>query len=53
MLEYESLTVDEINDLLKGTQPIRDDFDNDPNSIKPSVSPSVPKTTNKISPQPQ
>jgi len=53
LLEYESLTVDEINDLLKGTQPIRDDFDNDPNSIKPSVSPSVPKTTNKISPQPQ
>ena len=54
LLEYETLTVDEIKDLLNGIQPTRDDFDNDdPDSIKPPISTSVPKTSNKISPQPQ
>ena len=53
LLEYETLTGDEIKDLIKGLQPSRDDFDNDPDSIKPPTPTSVPKTSNKISPQPQ
>ena len=44
---------DEIKDLLKGITPSRDDFDNDPDSIKPSTTSSVPKSSNKISPQTQ
>ena len=53
LLEYETLTGDEIKDLIKGIRPSRDDFDNDSDSIKPSTTSSVPKTSNKISPQPQ
>ena len=53
LLEYETLTGEEIKDLIKGVQPSRDDFDNDPDSIKPPTPTSVPKTSNKISPQPQ
>jgi cell division protease FtsH len=53
LLEYETLTGEEIKDLIKGVQPSRDDFDNDPDSTKPSTATSVPKTSRKISPQPQ
>ena len=53
LLEYETLTGDEIKDLIKGLQPSRDDFDNDPDTSKPSTPTSVPKTSSKVSPQPQ
>ena len=53
LLEYETLTGEEIKDLIKGVRPSRDDFDNDPDTIKPPTPTSVPKTSNKISPQPQ
>ncbi len=53
LLEYETLTGDEIKDLIKGIRPSREDFDNDSDSIKPSTTTSVPKTSSKISPQPQ
>ena len=53
LLEYETLTSDEIKDLLKGIPPTRDDFDND-TDLKQSVpTQSVPKTGNTVSPQPQ
>ena len=43
LLEYETLTGDEIKDLLNGIKPSRDDFDGDID--KPTkTSPSVPKT---------
>ena len=43
LLEYETLTGDEIKDLLNGIKPSRDDFDGDVG--KPTkTSPSVPKT---------
>ena len=45
LLEYETLTGDEINDLLNGIKPSRDEFGNDIDNNKPSkTSPSVPKT---------
>ena len=50
MLEYETLTGDEIKDLIKGIKPNRDDFDNDKN-IESTIAPSVPKTGNTIRPQ--
>ncbi len=53
LLEFETLTGDEIKDLIKGVRPSRDDFDDDPDSIKPSTATSVPKTSRKISPQTQ
>ena len=53
LLEYETLTGDEIKNLIKGERPSRDDLDNDPDSTKPSTATSVPKTSSKISPQPQ
>ena len=53
LLEYETLTGEEIKDLIKGVSPSRDDFDNDPDTPQPSVATSVPKTNSKISPQPQ
>jgi cell division protease FtsH len=53
LLEYETLTGEEIKDLIKGVRPSRDDFDNDPDTVKPPTATSVPKTSNKISPQPQ
>tara|TARA_B100000575_G_scaffold231245_1_gene192353 strand:- start:224 stop:2125 length:1902 start_codon:yes stop_codon:yes gene_type:complete len=43
LLEYETLSGDEIKDLIKGIKPIRDEFDNDLNTPKPNT-PSVPKT---------
>ena len=51
LLEFETLTGDEIKDLIKGIKPNRDDdFDNDLN-IEPTIAPSVPKTGNSIRPQ--
>ena len=53
LLEYETLTGDEINDLIKGIPPSRDDTD-DNIDISDSTTPqSVPKSSSKISPQPQ
>ncbi|MDC3023490.1 ATP-dependent zinc metalloprotease FtsH [Pelagibacteraceae bacterium] len=43
LLEYETLSGDEIKDLIKGIKPTRDDFDNDINTPKKPVT-SVPKT---------
>ncbi len=43
LLEYETLSGDEIKDLIKGIKPSRDEFDNDADSPK-KTSPSVPKT---------
>ena len=43
LLEYETLSGDEIKDLIKGIKPTRDDFDNDINTPKKSIT-SVPKT---------
>ena len=51
LLEYETLTGDEINDLLKGIKPSRDEFDdgNSPSSNSPNH--SVPKTGETAAPQ--
>ena len=43
LLEYETLTGDEIKDLIKGIKPSRDEFDNDIDKPK-NTAPSVPKT---------
>ena len=43
LLEYETLSGDEIKDLIKGIKPTRDDFDNDINIPKKPAT-SVPKT---------
>ncbi len=43
LLEYETLSGDEIKDLIKGIKPSRDEFDNDMD-IPHKTSPSVPKT---------
>jgi len=43
LLEYETLTGDEIKDLIKGIKPSRDDFDNSP-APTPTPKTSVPKT---------
>ena len=50
LLEYETLTGDEIKDLIKGIKPSRDDFDDD---MTPStnITPSVPKTGGKAATQ--
>ena len=50
LLEYETLSGYEINDLIKGIKPSRDDFDNDINP-EPTIKPSVPKAGNTASPQ--
>ena len=50
LLEYETLTGDEIKDLIKGIKPSRDDFDDEAGK-QPSITPSVPKTSTKTSPQ--
>ena len=50
LLEYETLSGDEIKDLIKGIKPNRDDFDDD-TSPEPTIKPSAPKTGNRIAPQ--
>ena len=51
LLNYETLTYDEVKDLLNGISPKRDDFDDD---VTPTttVTPSVPKTGGTTAPQP-
>ncbi len=51
LLEYETLTGDEIKDLIKGIKPSRDDFDDSPTSA-PTPKTSVPKTGGTTAPQP-
>ena len=51
LLEYETLTGQEINDLVKGIKPNRDDFDDNDINPEPTISPSIPKTSNTIRPQ--
>ncbi len=51
LLEYETLSGDEIKDLIKGIKPSRDDFDNNP-TITPSPKTSVPKTGATTATQP-
>ena len=50
LLEYETLTGDEINDLLKGIKPNKDDFNDDINP-ESNITSSVPKTGNTPTPQ--
>jgi len=50
LLEFETLTGDEIKDLIKGIKPSREDFDNDSDPT-PKVAPSVPKTGNSAAVQ--
>ena len=51
LLEYETLTGQEINDLVKGIKPNRDDFDDNDINPEPTITPSIPKTSNTIRPQ--
>ena len=53
LIEYETLSLQEVKDIIKGIQPSRDDFDNESSDNKSSPVQSVPKTSSKISPQPQ
>jgi len=50
LLEYETLTGDEIKDLIKGIKPSRDDFDDTP-TLSTSPNASVPKTGGSAAPQ--
>ena len=50
LLEYETLTLDEMKDLIKGITPTRDNFDDD-NKTSPTITPSVPKTGGTTAPQ--
>ena len=53
LIEYETLTLEEIKDLIKDIPPSRGDFDNDADVKKSVSTQSVPKTGKTISPQPQ
>lgn len=44
LLEYETLSGDEIKDLIKGIKPSRDDFDDNPTTPAQTPKASVPKT---------
>jgi cell division protease FtsH len=50
--EYETLTLAEMKDLIKGIPPSRENFDND-SDTKPSITPSVPRAGSNPSPQTQ
>ena len=50
LLEYETLSGDEIKDLIKGIKPSRDDFDEDTSTEQTTTS-SVPKTGDSTAPQ--
>ncbi len=52
LLEYETLTGDEIKDLIKGIKPSKDDFDDSPTSTTKTPKTSVPKTDGTTAPQP-
>ncbi len=51
LLEYETLTGDEIKDLLKGIKPSRDEFGDGNSPNTPTPRPSVPKTGESTAPQ--
>ncbi len=51
LLEYETLSGEEIKDLIKGIKPSRDDFD-DNTTITPTPKTSVPKSGGTTAPQP-
>ena len=51
LLEYETLSGDEIKDLIKGIKPSRDDFD-DTTSTSPTNQTAVPKSGGTTAPQP-
>ena len=51
LLEYETLSGDEIKDLIKGIKPSRDDFD-DSSPVSPTPKTSVPKSGGATAPQP-
>ena len=53
LLEYETLSGDEIKDLINGINPSRDDFDDISDSGSSTPTPSVPKSSNSVSPQTQ
>ena len=53
LLEYETLTGEEIKDLIKGIPPSRDDTDDNTDIPDQNSAQSVPKSSSKISPQPQ
>ena len=50
LLEYETLSGDEIKDLINGIKPSRDDFD-DSSTVTPTPTPSVPKSGGATAPQ--
>jgi len=52
LLEYETLTGDEIKDLIKGVKPSKDDFDDSPTPTTKTPKTSVPKTDGTTAPQP-
>ena len=52
LLEYETLTGDEIKDLIKGVKPSKDDFDDSPTPTTKTPKTSVPKTGGTTAPQP-
>ncbi len=51
LLEYETLTGDEIKDLLKGIKPSRDEFSDGNSPNTPTPNPSVPKAGESTAPQ--
>jgi cell division protease FtsH len=51
LLEYETLSGQEIDDLVKGIKPNRDDFDDKDINPEPTITPSIPKNSNTIRPQ--
>jgi cell division protease FtsH len=54
LLEYETLSGDEITDLLKGKAPTREDLDSEPDPKGPSSSvPSAGQTVGGLDPEPQ
>ena len=50
LMEYETLSLEEVKNLIKGIQPSRDDFSDDINE-DPKPSSSVPKSASPIAPQ--
>ena len=50
LLEYETLSGEEVNNLLKGIQPSRENFDDDDSGNMPEPSGSVPNTGSTLKP---
>ena len=51
LLDYETLTYDEVKDLLNGIAPKRDDFDDSPTTSSMPPKTSVPKSGDTTAPQ--